>query len=715
MSVNPVHAHPSAEKLSERGDRAPHARYPNIFRPLMLGPVEIPTRFFFAPHGSSLTVGTKPADDLAAYSAERVRNGGCGLVIVATAVHERARTRQPSASPPENIEAFRAYATAIHDAGGKAFVESLYWWGGHGQWQPLSPAAPAFGPSVRQFSYRGRTHSTRAMGTEEITAIVDSFRRSAENLRSAGIDGVMIHASHAALVEQFLSPYFNERTDEYGGDFDRRLRFLVEVLEATREGAGPTMAVGIRLNCDEMLPGGYGTDDARAIVSAIVERGLVDFIDLDVGVEPQQLHYGMPTSFTRPHVYRSFVETVRSAAGDIPVLSVLGRVTSMDDAEAAIADGVCDMVGAARQLIAEPRFVQNARNGKEAESRVCIACNWCMAASVEGTQGCAINPASYRERLWGVDTLVPAPRTVGVAVVGGGPGGMEAARVAALRGHKVVLFEARDRLGGALATWADLPGRETYGEAVRWWASELARLAVDVRLDTRITAADVLAESPGAVIVASGARYSPGGRSITLDADVPGWDGAHVFRPEDILLRGSRPSGRVVVFDAEGLHAGVGIAELLALAGSEVTLVSASFSPVSPRLTDNFEVRFIMQRLESAGVKFRATTWVRSIDVGVVHLRDVLTEREWSEPVDSVVLVGGREPQDELARELEGRVEQLFTIGDALSARMLAAATYEGQMFARLVGENAAPVTVAQAYFRPDPADFAMLAAGSSR
>ena len=191
------------------------------------------------------------------------------------------------------------------------------------------------------------------------------------------------------------------------------------------------MAVGMRFNCDEMLPGGYGTDTARAVVKIITDRGLIDYLDLDVGVEPQQFHHGMPTAFSKPQLYQPFVEAVRSAAGAVPVLSVLGRITSMAVAESAIAAGVCDVVGAARQLIAEPEFVRNAREGLERRSRTCIACNWCTAAGGEGSQGCTINPASYRERLWGMHSYAPAANRSKVLVVGAGPGGLEAARVSA--------------------------------------------------------------------------------------------------------------------------------------------------------------------------------------------------------------------------------------------------------------------------------------------
>ena len=692
-----------------------HPKYPNVFSPLKLGPVEIPTRFFFAPHGSALSAGTKPADDLVAYSAERVKGGGCGLVIVAMVLHERGRTRQPSPHPPENIAAFRVLTDAIHDAGGKIFGEAFYWWGGYGQWQPLSPPAPSLGPSVRQFGYSERTVSTHAMSKAEIAAMHEALRETAANMRTAGFDGIMLHGSHAGLIEQFLSPYFNERADDYGGSLDNRMRFLRESLTAARRGGGPEFAVGIRFNCDEQIPGGYDTDTAQKVVKAICDEGLLDFLDLDVGLEPQQYHHGMPTGFIERQYYRPFVEKVRGAAGKVPVLSVLSRITSMADAEAALAAGVCDVAGAARQLIAEPEFVSNARFGREERSRTCIACNWCTAAGGDGAQGCTINPASYRERLWGVDTFGPAARSSKVVIAGGGPGGMEAARVSALKGHQVVLFERRERLGGALALWADLPGREHYRAAIDWWQAELACLAVDVRLGVPADAAGLLAERPDAVIVATGALYSRGGRSITCDADIPGFDQPFVHRPEDIVLGGAQPSGRIILLDGEGYHASAGIAELLAGQGADVTYVTAGFSPLSPRLVDSFEARAVVQRMKRAGVRFMPTTWLRSIGDTEVTLYDVHTGEEHTQSVDAVVLSTGRVPQDRLARELEGQVAQLFTIGDALAARPLAAASYEGQKFARLIGESDAPATFCEAYFRPDDPALTPLPADAPR
>lgn len=682
-----------------------HPVYPNVFSPVRLGPVELPNRYFFAPHGSALSAGTKPADDLVAYSAERVKDGGCGLVIVALAMHERGRTRQPSPHDPANVAAFKVLCDAIHEAGGKIFGQPFYHWIGAGYWQVFSPPAPALAPSVRQFGLGGRAHSTHAMTRDEIARMVATTRETCANMAAAGFDGTLLHVSHAALLQQFLSPWFNERTDEYGGPLENRMRFLVETLKAAREGGGADFAVGLRLNCDEQIAGGYDTATARDVVSCLVAEGLIDYIDLDVGLEPQQFRHGMPTGFERTQYYRPSVEAVRSAAGEVPVLSVLGNLTSMADAEAALAAGVCDVVGSARQLIAEPDFVRNAREGREHLSRTCIACNWCTAAGGDGAQGCAINPASYRDRIWGRDSYAPAANPQRVVVIGGGPGGMEAARVAALKGHSVALFEARERLGGALALWADLPGRGHYGAATDWWARELTRLGVEVRLGSHADSASVLALEPGAVIVAAGAAYDQGGRSITHDGDIPGSDLEHVLRPEDVLLCGARPSGDVWIFDGEGYHTGTGIAEMLAAGGARVRIVGAGYSPVSPRNTDNWEEHDIVRRMKEAGVELVPSTWLRAIGEGSVTLYDVHTGTERTERADAVILATGRVPLDGLARELEGKVPQLFTIGDALAARMLAAASYEGQKFARLIGEPDAPESIADVWFAPDPLD----------
>jgi 2,4-dienoyl-CoA reductase-like NADH-dependent reductase (Old Yellow Enzyme family) len=625
------------------------------------------------------------------------------LVILSCTAHERGRHFQPCPYPKETVPASRALADAVHEAGGKIFAQIWYHWLSAGHWQPMAPAAPSFGPSVAQFAFGGVSGASHACTREEIHLMTEAHRQSVQHLCEAGFDGVEVHASHSGMIEQFLSPYFNRRSDEYGGSLANRMRLLVETLETVREAAGPDMAVGMRLNCDELVEGGYGMAEASAVVAETCARRLVDFVDLDVAMEPLQLEYGMPTGFVPEHVYKPYVERVRKAAGDVPVLSVLGRITRMQDAEAALAGGLCDFVGSARELIAEPGFVRHARNGTEDLGRTCIACNWCLGGMSDGAFGCTINPASYRERLWGEKTIVPAPEPRRVVIVGGGPGGLEAARVAALQGHQVTLLEKRDAVGGGLALWAELPGREVYGNAVDWWKRELERLHVDVRTRTCASSAEILAMAPDAVIVATGAEFSRTGRSGSIDRDIPGADLPHVCCPDDVLLGRVQPVGKIVVLDAEGTHASAGIAELLAARGAEVTMVSSNYAPYSNRLLYAFEGIGLARRMAAAGVAFLGAKWVRKITDRNVTLYDVnggpATEIT---DVDAVVLATGRISRDSFAAELEGKVAQLFVIGDALAVRPWATATYEGHKFARLIGVPGAPSTSGQAFFRSD-------------
>jgi 2,4-dienoyl-CoA reductase-like NADH-dependent reductase (Old Yellow Enzyme family) len=671
-----------------------HPKYPRIFSPIRLGPVALANRFYMSPHAVPMAVGSKPSDDFIHYNVARIK-GGCSLVMLTTTLHARARIFQPSPHPKENIPAFRALADAVHEAGGKIFAEPYYQWATHGQWQPLSPPAPAFGPSSVQFRSHEKGFVTREITRREIGMMQGALRQSIEHLRAAGFDGVMIHGAHGALAEQFLSPYFNRRLDEYGGTLKNRMRFLVESLQVAREAAGGGMAVGMRFNCDELLSGGYDSTEAYGVLESVAGAGLIDYADLDVATEPQQYYIGMPSVFMEPHLYRPYVEAVRGAAGQIPVLSVLGRMTAIADAEAMLAAGVCDMVGAARGLIAEPDLVRNAYEGREEQSRTCIACNWCMAGIHDSSAGCAINPVSYRERLWGGDALKPAPHLSKVIVVGAGPGGLEAARASALRGHPVTLIESRARVGGAFALWAALPGREAYQQAIDWWQREVRRLGVVIQLDTRATAAGILAEKPDAVVLATGAVYH--------EQDIPGYDRDFVYRPEEILSSSVLPRGKILIQDDEGLQTGMGIAELLARNAADVEFLTPNFLPLSSRVMAAQEGRPMVRRLRALGGRISTMSFIKEIRDHEVLVEDVHSDEvRVITDVDAVVLTTGRVPVNDLEKDLHGKVRQLFTIGDALAPRMWGAATFEAHKFARLIGEPGAPDSIAEAYFSDD-------------
>jgi 2,4-dienoyl-CoA reductase-like NADH-dependent reductase (Old Yellow Enzyme family)/thioredoxin reductase len=678
-------------------------RYPNVFRPIDIGPVTVPNRFYLPPHGVPLVSAgphgsSVPSSFFVEYYRERAR-GGVGLLVHSVTVPPFTR-RLACAAYAGSVPAFAAVADAVHEEGAKIFAQVHYASLTGGTWGPLSPQLPVLGASSYQ---RFENYDTfHEMTRDEIKAFVHGFARSTRNLRDAGYDGIEVHAAHGVLVEHFLSPYFNNRTDSYGGTPENRSRLLVELLETVREHGGPNLAYGVRLNCDEMLPGGLTQDDTREILADLIARGLLDFADLDIAVEPQQAPLMTAPPFVEPLHITPFVDYVGERQ-PIVVMSALGRVTTVAQAEEAIANGVADMVGSARGLIAEPALVNNARDGLEHRSRTCLSCNYCVAAGVySGAFGCTINPASGREKLWGLQTGGGAPGRSKVVVVGGGPAGMEAARVAAVRGHEVVLFERRPSIGGQLNLWARLVDREIFATTPEWYAGRLDELGVKVHTRTDATVERVLEESPDTVVVATGSQYVTTGAGSISNAAIPGAERSFVYTPEQILECGVRPTGRVVVLDEEGINTGVGIAELLAQGGAEVTIVTRQFH-AAPYLMYDMHLPFILPRLKNLGVEILTTAHLSEIGENEVIAFDILTNEEIVfDDVDAVVLVTMRSPVKGLAAELDRRVRQLFVIGDALAPRGFAEATYEGQKFAREIGEPGAPLNMVDAIFKPE-------------
>lgn len=674
-------------------------RYPHVFSPIRLGPVEVPNRLCFSPHGVMQSL--QASDEFLWYFEERAA-GGVGLLIHSTA---EGPLLSPGVRLPhmdEAVPAFARVADAVHAHGSRIFAQISYWLNAPGFWGGNSPMRPWLAPSP--MGHFAQSSGGRAMSHEDIRSMIRAFAAGAANLRRAGYDGIQLHLTHGMLVETFLSSHWNRRTDEYGGSVENRLRFAYELLDAVRDAAGPGMAVGVRFNCDEMLPDGFDESGAREILEMLCRDRPIDFVDLDAAVEPERMERVIPPQQLPKFVYESAVQAVRGAAGSVPVLAALGRVTSVAEAERALAEGVCDMAGIARGLVAEPNLLKHARDGEEELSRTCTSCNYCAQQLMRG-QGfaCAINPATMRERRWSPRVTPAAPRRRRVVVVGAGPAGLEASRVAATRGHDVVILERARELGGQYRLWAALPGRSALAGTIGWYETQLARLGVDIRLGHEAGAADVLALEPDCVVLATGARYAPAGESGFAYAPIPGADQPFVFTPEQILGEGARPQGRILVLDDEGLNTGVGIAELLAGEGAAVEIVTR-WPQVAHNLAATLEQQAILPALRDLGVSFRPQTYVRSIGAKEVALYDVVTQRD-DPPVgiDAVVLCTLRMPRATLADALEGRVNQVFPIGDALSSRDHGAAFYEGALFAHMIGEPGAPRTFTEAYHLADP------------
>lgn len=674
--------------------------YSHVFTAIRLGPVEVANRLYFAPHGIPQSLAV--SDDFAYYCAERAA-GGVGLVVHSTAAGAPPAPELQLPHQDAALPSFARTAELVHEHGAMIFAQVSYWLGAPGRWETYGPVRPWLSPSLH--GHYAQSSAGHEMSRKDVRGIIRQFARGAANLRRAGYDGIEMHATHGMLVETFLSPFWNRRTDEYGGNFENRLRFARELLEAVRTAAGEQMAVGLRLNCDEMLPGGYDRSGARAILRALCADRLVDFVDLDAAVEPDQAPLVVPSYQLPKFTYEQSVRDVRDAAGRVPVLSALGRVNSVQDAERALADGSCDLVGCARGLIAEPNLLVHARAGSEHRSRACTSCNYCLQQTSRGMgMTCAINPATMRERRWSPRMAGTAPVRRRVVVIGGGPAGLEASRMAAQRGHEVTLLERTDALGGQYRMWAKLPGREIVATAIEFYERELPCLGVDVRLGSEASATDVVALGAEAVVVCTGAEYSPDGVSGFSPQPIPGAEQPFVYTPEQILAADHLQRGRVLVLDDEGLNTAVGIAELLARRGAHVELVTR-WLHIAHNLADTNELPAITTDLLACGVTLRPRTFVRKISRGEVVIYDVLTDVDQTlADIDSVVLCTLRLPRAELHHELDGAVDQLFVAGDASGTRDHAAAFYEGALFAHMIGQPGAPRNFTEAYYDYAPA-----------
>jgi len=666
----------------------PAPSHERLFEPLRLGPIELRNRVIFGAHFTMFTepnpVWGEPGfygRRYGRYLADRARGGVAAVIAGETAVAPNSAykmTNNANGWDPECIPHYDRLTSQVHEHGVHALIQLTH--SGAmmlGNWSKQVAVAPSVSPEHME--------APRAMDARDIKESIEYHVRCAENAVAGGFDGIEIQSAHGYLLHQFLSPKFNRRDDEYGGDLEHRMRFGVEVVSAVREAVGDRVAVGIRLAGDDEQSHGPGltTDDCAEVAARYEGLGLVDFLNVSVGIGG----IGMVRTNYAPHCFGVYAaHAVKKAVRDTPVFTV-HRILTPFEAEGILERHEADGITLVRALIADPEWVVKAREGRDDEIRHCTGINQsCYGNLLQSMPiNCVQNPAVGREDDLGLGTLEPAASKKNVVVVGGGPGGLEAAATAAARGHDVTLLEREQKLGGALRWARELPGRGEIWEIARWRIGECERQRVDVRTGIDATADEVLALAPDAVIVATGGHATKLGQAAYHPMPVPGseqdWVLDHVDALRRTLVDPGALGGRVVILDAVGHAQAIGLGELLSAEGTEAICVTPL--PV-PMALDGETQAAILPRAVQAGMRWRPNTALAFIGDHEVTLVDTLSrELETLTDVDTVVIRTHGLPDDSLFHELEGKVAELERIGDAVAVRLVDRAVYDGHVAAR--------------------------------
>ena len=636
-----------------------------VLIPIAIGGVRVKNRVVRTAHGTSMGYGDL-SDDLIAYHVARAK-GGVGLTILeAASVHW---------SGPMTLHAWDdaiipRYAKLMAQAapfGMRVFAQinhmGLY---GGAPWQRPWSASEVPVPMSAM-----RAH---AMTGPEIGEVTEAFAKAAARAKAGGLDGVEVHCAHDFLLQQFISPRHNQREDAYGGSFENRMRFYLEVLRAVRKAVGNDFVVGIRVG-PHNHPGGLNVDEHVAIVNRVLRDLLIDYLNVSHGssLNSHKIIAAMhePTGYEIP-----FSERV-TALTSLPTI-VTGRFTALADADALIGDGKADLVGMTRAHIADPDLVRKTQSGRAQEVRPCIGCNQgCVGGLSRGRVGCAVNVAAGQELRLSEELIEPAARPKRVVVVGGGPAGMEAARVATLRGHQVTLLEAAASLGGTLQAARLAPKHGAIGGIADWLSGEMSRRGVDARLSSPASASGVAAMRPDAVIVAVGASRLSSGLP-------PGAAPGQALTAAELLAGGQNEMpGAALVFDAVGGYEAIGAAEHLLEQGASVTFVTplASFAPEMMGIGVGVPA---LERLQGTG-RFKLLTQAR-IGSLTADRAVVASDAGWPDlevDAETLVLATARRPDPTLIDELNRLDCPVAVVGDAAGPGFLPAAIATGHEAAR--------------------------------
>lgn len=608
-----------------------------VLTPIKVGPMELKNRVMLLAMAKSIGNPDNTLNDRQISYYENFAKGGVGLLTTGACIlfpeYPSTLPCQPGVYDDKFIPELKKLVDVVHKYGTKIVF------------QPWHPGITPYGcdPSVLK--------SVTDFTLDEIHEHQKRFLEAAVRIQKAGADGVEVHAAHNYLLEQFLTPLFNKRTDEYGAqNMENGLRFTTEIIQSIKNTCGPDFAVTVKINGNDFNPDGMN-EERLAQVGPILEKAGADMISVSAGGSLTDIT-GMSDNGSRPEGWKvPLAEIVKKSGISIPVMAT-GSIRHPEYVEQILTEGKCDMIGMGRGLVAEPEWVNKLAEGREDEMASCISCMGCFNYPVPGESGCSVNPTCLRE-YQNIEVKKDGEGKTAV-VVGGGPGGMQAAKTLAERGFSVVLFEKDSKLGG-LENLAAAPfGKSKIKWHIDYLTKQLERLNVDVRLGKEVTAEEIKAMKPYGVVMATGTIP-------TYPKFIPGIDKAHVIESRDLLRDIPEVTGENVVVIGTGL-VGLETAMTFAVKGNKVSVLDMIALDMT-KLTIEGQLGWGGVMAMGAGV-YMEHKLLEITDEAVIA-ENMQTGEKVTIPADRVILCMGRKANNKLYEELTGQIEHLYNVGDS--------------------------------------------------
>jgi len=655
--------------------------FPHLFEPLSLRHKTLKHRLNFGAHTANMAENGLPSERHLGYYTERARGGAAMIVCEPIPAHETGVLTRGNLRPADDavIPHLRRITDACHEFGA-VMIQQVYHVGQHGDFD--NSYMPNWSPSGRP-SYHD-SDGSHAMNETEIETLIEGFAEAARRAKEAGFDGVELLAAYNAVIDQFWAPWSNQRTDKWGGNLENRTRFSAAITERVRERVGDEFIIGMTVSCDPDIEVALSMEQLQEIVAWHDERALVDYFTCGTG-SYFVFYKIMPTVLYADKLGPPFAEALKSVVKHARVQAE-SHIRTPENAESVIASGQADMVSIVRGQIADPHMASKAMQDRPEDVRPCISCNqMCWGRrSRDYWISCLVNPSAGREFEWGGDRFEAASTPKKVLVVGGGPGGLEAARVAAERGHQVTLAEASSTVGGQFRLAGQQPRRGQILDLLAWYERQLEQHQVVIHYNRPMVAEEIAAFDADAVIMATGSlpaetgfqRYRPEVERLE------GIENENVWSVEDVMGKTARPGKRVMVIDDAGNWRGGGTAWHLAEQGHEVILVSPGAS-TSVELVRSCADQPLRRKLKQLGTQFITDNVIKAWHGDRATLVDLMDGSEQTIACDALVLATPNVAETtEIDALLEGDVE-VELVGDCVAPRWAVHAIYEGRKLAR--------------------------------